>query len=475
MGRKTLYCIIRLHNESSNIKIYNSKKINVTSETQTSENQNPNQSSPRWSWTTKLVVGLGLVAVGIWLLVQFQNFLGPIILAFILAYLFYPVANFIRTTFKLPWRLAVTLIYIIIVLALLGLLTWGGLTIADQVQNLIDFIQQNIDQIPTLIDDITSQTYAIGPWSFTLSGLGWDQISTEIVSTIRPAISQVGSLAGSVATGAANVLLWSGIVLLVSYFLLAETEGISNRFLDIRIPGYTADLKRMGQELSRIWNAFLRGQLIVVLITIIIYTSYLGIMGIQYFFGLALIAAIGRFIPYVGAWITWITYGLVALLQGPTIFNLSPGIYAIILLGGAMLIDTILDNLLVPKVMSENLKVHPALVLVGALIALRLLGFIGILLAAPVLATLKLIFGYLYKKLVDQEPWEDLDAEEPKEPARWAVFIDSQWDRFKAWLPIFLKKVGAWIKARFMKLVAIFKTKANPENKRTRRRDSKED
>ena len=443
----------------------------MTSESQISDNPNPNSSSPRWNWTTKLIVGLGLVGVAIWLLIQFQNFLGPIILAFILAYLFYPVANFIRTTFKIPWRLAVTLIYIIIVLALLGLLTWGGLALADQIQNLIDFIQKNIDQIPVLIDDITNQTYAIGPWSFTLSGLGWDQISTEIVSTIRPAIGQVGSLAGSVATGAANVFLWIGVVLLVSYFLLAETEGISNRFVNIRIPGYTTDLKRMGQELSRIWNAFLRGQLMVVLITIIVYTTYLGIMGIQFFFGLALVAAIGRFIPYVGAWITWITYGLVALLQGPTIFNLSPGLYAVILLGGAMLIDTLLDNLLVPKVMSENLKVHPALVLVGALIALRLLGFIGILLAAPVLATLKLIFNYMIKKLIDEDPWEELDAQEPKEPARWVVFIDNQWDRFKDWLSTVFQRLGAWIKTQFQKIIAFFKSKrkSNPPRKRPRK------
>jgi predicted PurR-regulated permease PerM len=445
----------------------------VSSEPKITDKSTPEQSSPRWSWTTKLIVGLGLVAIAIWLLVQFQNFLGPVILAFILAYLFYPVANFIRTTLKLPWRLSVTLIYLIIVLALIGLLTWGGLTLADQFQNLIDFIQNNIDQIPGMIEEFSQQTYNIGPWSFSFSGLGWDQITTEIISTIRPAIGQLGSLAGSVATGAANVVLWIGVVLLVSYFLLAETEGISNRFLTIRIPGYTADLRRMGQELGKIWNAFLRGQLIVVLITVIVYTSYLGLMGIQFFFGLALVAAIGRFIPYVGAWITWITYGLVALLQGTTIFNLSPGIYAIILLGGAMLIDTLLDNLLVPKVMSENLKVHPALVLVGALIAVNLLGLIGILLAAPVLATLKLIFGYMTKKLVDQDPWEELDAVEPKERAKWAVFVDEQWDRFKDWFSAFAKRVGEWLNVQFAKIGRFFKAKGKEVTKKVRNRKRK--
>jgi predicted PurR-regulated permease PerM len=445
----------------------------VSSEPKITDKSTSDQSSPRWSWTTKLIVGLGLVAIAIWLLVQFQNFLGPVILAFILAYLFYPIANFIRTTLKLPWRLSVTLIYLIIVLALIGLLTWGGLTLADQIQNLIDFIQNNIDQIPGMIEDFSQQTYTIGPWSFSFEGLGWDQITTEIIGTVRPAIGQLGSLAGSLATGAANVVLWIGVVLLVSYFLLAETEGISNRFLTIRIPGYTADLRRMGQELGKIWNAFLRGQLIVVLITVIIYTSYLGLMGIQFFFGLALVAAIGRFIPYVGAWITWITYGLVALLQGTTIFNLSPGIYAIILLGGAMLIDTLLDNLLVPKVMSENLKVHPALVLVGALIAVNLLGLIGILLAAPVLATLKLIFGYMTKKLVDQDPWEELDAVEPKERAKWAVFVDEQWDRFKDWFSAFAKRVGEWLNIQFAKIGRFFKAKGKEVTKKVRNRKRK--
>ncbi len=405
-----------------------------------------------------------MVALAIWLLVKFQNFLGPIVMALVLAYLLYPIANFIQKSLKIPWRLAVTIIYVIFVLAFLGLLTWGGLALVDQIQNLITFIQNNIDQIPALINNLTQQTYTIGPWQFTLSGLDWTQISSEIVSTVRPVVGQIGSLAGSLATGAANVIFWIGLVLLISYFLLAETEGIPNSILNIRIPGYTSDLRRMGQELSNIWNAFLRGQLIVVLITVLIYTTYLGTMGIQFFFGLALIAALGRFIPYVGAWVTWITYGLVALLQGTTIFNLSPGLYAIILLGGAMLIDTMLDNLLVPKVMSENLKVHPALVLVGALIAFNLLGIVGILLAAPVLATLKLVFGYLLNKLSDQDPWAVIDAKEPQEKTRWVQFVEKQWDRFGKWLHKFGSKTGQWIKKQF-RMVRLKFTRKNKKEK----------
>jgi len=412
----------------------------------------PKQESPRWNWTTKLVVGLALVALAVWLLVQFQNFLGPIILAFILAYLFYPVANLLQKYINIPWRVAVTLIYLVVILAVVGLLTWGGLALFDQIQNLITFIQNNIDEIPGLITEFTQRTYTIGPFEFSLQGLNWNQIANEIVGAVQPIVGQVGSFAGSIASGAASMVLWVGLVLLVSYFLLVETEGIPNRFLNIHIPGYTADLQRMGHELSKIWNAFIRGQIIVVLITIIIYTIFLGSMGIEFFFGLAIVAALGRFVPYVGAWVTWITYALVALLQGHTIFNLPSGIYMLIILGCAMLIDTLLDNLLVPKIMSENLKVHPALVLVGALIAVDLLGIVGILLAAPMLATLKLIFGYISNKLADQDPWEELDTREPVEKAKWVKFIEEQWSKFITWLGKLWKNISTHIRKFWGKL-----------------------
>lgn len=408
----------------------------------------PDPDSPRWNWTTKLIVGLALVALALWLLVQFKGFLGPILFAFLLAYLFYPVANAVQKAIKIPWRLSVTAIYLAVVLGVVGLLTWGGLALFGQLQNLITFFEKNIDKLPAIINDLAQRTIALGPLQFNLTGINWNNLTNEIVGAIQPVLGQVGTIAGTVASGAASIFLWLAIVMLVSYFLLAETEGTPNRIINVRIPGYTEDLKRMGEQLSRIWNAFIRGQLIVELVTVVVYTIFLGSMGMQFFFGLALIAALGRFIPYVGAWITWISYALVALLQGSTIFGLPSGVYALIILGGSMIIDTLLDNVVVPKVMSENLKVHPALVLVGALIAVDLLGIIGIILAAPVLATLKLLFGYIVSKLSDQDPWRVIDTAEPIQKARWIRFLKSRWESFVQWIQKAFARIKQSIKNR---------------------------
>ncbi|MDY6872793.1 MAG: AI-2E family transporter [Chloroflexota bacterium] len=416
----------------------------MNKEYQTKNPEEARPSSPRWNWPTKLVFGIALVAILIWVLIQFQSFLGPIIMAFMLTYLFFPLARFVQNKIKLSWRASVTIIYLLTILILVGLLTWGGLALGDQIQNLVNFVQNNIDELPQLVEEFTQQTYAIGPFELGFSVIDWNSIANQIVNAIQPIVGQVGSVVGTVVGGAANVIFWVGLILIVSYFLLAESEGAESRFIKIRIPGYTEDIRRIGLELDKIWNAYIRGQIIVVLVTILFYTGFLGTMGIQFFFGLAVLAAVGHFVPYLGAWISWITFFLVALLQGSTIFNLPAGIYALIIVGVSIVIDSLIDNLITPKIMSENLKVHPALVLVGAMIGLDFLGVIGIILASPVMATVKLFFTYIVKKLTDQNPWENLENMKQEDKAKWVTTLENLWAKVGPGLTKALRSIGAW-------------------------------
>jgi predicted PurR-regulated permease PerM len=405
----------------------------MTSNNDVSKNQGKNQGSPNWNWTTKLVAGLALVAFSFLILVQFREFLGPIITAFILAFLIYPIASFLQNKIKIPWRISVGLIYIILLLSFLGLAAWGGLALAEQIQNLIQFIENNIDQLPDLVTELTTRTYQIGPFTFSPSGFNWEEIINQIVATIQPILGRMGSIVGSFAAGAASTVSWMLLIFLVSYFLLSESEGISRQMIRINLPDYNQDLERMGDALNRIWSAFIRGEILVVLISLVIYTIMLGALGIQFFFGLALIAAIGQLIPYLGAWVTWITFGLVALFQSTTPFGLPPGIYMIIVLAVSMLINNIIDNVLRTSIMAENLKVHPALVLLGALVGVQLFGFIGIVIAAPVMASLQLLLNYVIKKLNDQNPWKDFELSKEKEKAKWLSYLEEKWSKIKQW------------------------------------------
>jgi predicted PurR-regulated permease PerM len=259
-----------------------------------------------------------------------------------------------------------------------------------------------------------SQPIQIGPFMFDLSLLDVNNLTEQILNAIQPILSKAGSSVVSVASGAASLIGWLFFILIISYFILAESGGI--RLISLSIPGHAGDVRRLGMQLGQIWNAFLRGQVIIVLITIVTYTVILGVLGVKFFFGLALLAGLARFVPYVGPFIAWTTYGLVAYFQGSTIFGISPFVYAGIVVGLAWVTDLFMDNYVTPLLMSNALKVHPAAVMVSALVALNLLGVVGVVLAAPVLATVQLLLNYIFAKLFDRNPWEGIQTISPPSP-----------------------------------------------------------
>ena len=398
------------------------------------EKTNQSGNSPEWAWTTKLVVGMALVAIVLLLIVRFQSFLGPLITAILLSFLINPIAKIFKNNLKIPWRLSVTILYLLLVLIILGLMTWGGFALVEQIQNLIRFIEKNIFQLPDLVNEFTQQTFEIGPFSFEPSGLIWDEIANEIVRAIQPAIGRLGTFVGSVAAGAVNIVTWTVLIVLISYFFLAESEGFPDQLFNINVAGHGYDMQRIGQELNRIWHAFIRGELVVVLISYFIYTIFLGIMGVQFFFGLAAIAALGQLIPYIGAWATWIAFGLVALFQTNIPFGLPSGLYMVIVLAVSMVINTLIDNIIRTKVMAGGLKVHPSLVLIGAIVGVQLFGFIGIVIAAPIMASFKLFFRYIISKLSDENPWDEIERREPEKDVKLFSKIKEWWQIIKGWL-----------------------------------------
>ncbi|MCX6053950.1 MAG: AI-2E family transporter [Chloroflexi bacterium] len=379
------------------------------------ESQPP--SSPHWSSTAKLVVALSAAGIIGALIFRFQNILAPLLMAFLIAYIFHPLASFLSRHLKISWRVVSTLIFLVLLLSILGLLTWGGISIVEQVQNLVSYLQGLIGDLPSFFASISSSPLRIGPFTIDLSRLDLNSLWTQLQGVVQPALSNIGTLIGSIASGAASTITWVVFILLIAYFIMAESNGVREGMFKLAIPNYQEDFARLGKQLSLIWNAFLRGQLFVFAITVIFYSFLLGSLGVRYFFLLAFLAGLARFVPYVGPFVAWTTYALVALFQ-TNYLNLLPLPYALIVVGCALVTDTVMDNYVSPRIMSDALKVHPAAVLVMVFISASLFGFIGVLLSAPVLASIKLISNYIIRKLMDLDPWLGLDTFPRPEPIK---------------------------------------------------------
>ncbi len=383
--------------------------------------------SPVWNSGTKLVVGLTFVGILVAFLIYFRSIIGPLLLAVILAYVLHPGAAIINRKTHLNWRWSVNIIFLLFVLILLAILTVSGLAIIQQMQSLVGVINTFTVTLPDLVDQISSQEYSIGPFSFGLSQTDLQSLANQVLDTLQPVLGRFGSILSSFAASALVTLAWAMFVFVIAYFLLARTGQVTDAMIHIDIPGYNDDIRRINLQLRRIWNVFLRGQMVIFILAIFLYSILLTVLGVRYALGIAIMAGVARFIPYVGPFIVWIVTALVAIFQGYNYFGLETWVYAILVVALCLILDAILDNIVVPKFHGDTLGLHPAAVLVAALLAARLIGFVGLVLAAPVLASMVLISRYFIRKMFDQDPWPLSDDESRGVDIPWNEFISRLW------------------------------------------------
>lgn len=372
----------------------------------------PPQGSPKWSNTLKTAVGLVITGLILALLINFRSIIGPLILAFILIYLLHPLISFLSNHTRLSWRASVNVIYFSLLIIVLGLSTLTGLAALQQIQSLLKVIEGFVNNVPNLLQSLSGRVIYIGPFSIDLTqftDLG--AIGTQLINTLQLIISRAGTLAGSLATATLTTIAQAFFVMIISYFVLSDIGKAPSLGEHVNIPGYTEDIKKMSIALGRIWNAFLRGQLTIVILVIFTYMILMSILGVRYAIALAILAGLARFVPYIGAYVTYVILALVTLFQGGNYFNMVPIYYTLLVIALSVMVDQIYDNLVSPRIMGRSLGVHPAAVLIVAIIAANLIGLIGLILAAPVLASATLIGRYIVRKMLDRDPWADYKEE----------------------------------------------------------------
>lgn len=390
--------------------------------------------SPTWTTTTKLVFGLTIVAILAGIFIYYRSIVSLLILAFIITYLFRPVVIYLTDKTNMSWRLSSTLLFVLIIILLIGLLTGAGLAIAQQVASLVRVLQDFAENLPELADEITVY---LGQFGAVGEIINLSDLANRALEIVQPLLGQAGSIVGSIATGAAVSIGRIFFVVFVAYFILAESQQIGKTSIG-QIPEYDYDIRRMSRQIRIVWDSFFRGQIIIFMMVFVVYLVVLSSLGVRNPVALAAMTGLAVFVPYVGIWVTASVLLVVTFFQPSNYFGLLPWQYAVMVLAVALVINFTFDNYITPRFLGRTLDIHPAAVLVAALVMASLLGLIGIFLAAPVVATLKLFGIYVFKKMFDLDPWPDPEVEIPP--------IEFPWFRWTRRLVTWLKMV--WAKGR---------------------------
>jgi HAD superfamily hydrolase (TIGR01549 family) len=352
--------------------------------------------STEWSRTTKRLVIVGLVIVFLLVLYVFRDLLPTVAIALMLAYLLKPVADVAEQRTKLPRTLAVILIFLVILLAFSTILVTFVPYAVDQVRRLNVDLQELTD---TLISFL-SQPIQILDRTFSLQDLVGD-LQTALQDLLQPFATQTITL----LFGVASSLLTVVSILIISFYLVKDADRL-RAFMDrMAPPGYTEELRRLREEINHVWKAFFRGQVVLgIVIGLVVWIS-MTIVGLPNAGLMGLIAGLLEVIPTFGPILATIPALLIAFFQGSTYLPMSNFWFTILVFAIYFVIQQTENAYLVPRIMGRGLLLHPVIIFIGVLAGGILFGALGVLLAAPVIGTFRVVLSYVYAKLLNEDPF----------------------------------------------------------------------
>ncbi|MDI6693303.1 MAG: AI-2E family transporter [Anaerosomatales bacterium] len=337
------------------------------------------------SWA--LVGMLVLAAAATFALARISSALVPFGLALVIVFLLRsPVAMLEQRGLKRG--LAVAVCYV----AVLGALVVAGLFIVpplvEQVRQFLDAFPRYYDKVLHLWEQLQRQYSAVAwpAWlDQALVGIR-DELAKQLAAWSANLAKEIFSVGG----GALTFLLNGFLALVVAFWLLKDMEVIKREFVMLAGPKRREEASVVMGKVSTVLSGYLRGQAIVSAVTAVIVTIGFTILGVPYALVLGLLAGALNVVPWFGPLVAEIISAIAAAFVSPWL-----ALGAVLVVMGA---QQITDMFITPRVMSEQVDLHPVLVIFSLLTGAALAGIVGMVLAIPVAAIAKGLFVYYFEK-----------------------------------------------------------------------------
>ena len=223
------------------------------------------------------------------------------------------------------------------------------------------------------------------------------RVQDNLVGAVRSVASTVLGGALGVVYGTLSFLLTLLGVIFIGVYLLVDVRKIKAAYLKAVPHDYRSDARSLWGAFGYSLSRYLGGLAFILLIQGAVSAVGLYFIGVPYALVLGAIVSVTAIIPYLGAFLGAIPALLVALaLGGPTEALLT----AVLFLG----VQQLEGNFLTPKIQGDTLHVHPILVFLGVIVGGGLGGILGVILAVPVLAVLRVLFDFLRVRLRTNDP-----------------------------------------------------------------------
>ena len=364
---------------------------------------------PRWSAQTKWTVSMVLLAFAVYLLFRFSEVIPPLVLATVLAYIISPLVRWLERRTPLGRGWATALVYLLLLGVVAALLAVGVPLLVSQATAL----NVKLEALLTLTTQALNRPLSL--FGHTVDG-------TMLITQMQGAWQSVAQLVLgqglNVAVGLLATLAWSSFILVISFYLVKDAAQL-RAYIESLVPEpYLADYIRLRDEIGAVWSAFFRGQVVLALVVTVIITLIALIVGLPGALPMGLLAGLLEFLPSIGHGI-WLTIAAtLAFFFGSTWWPMPHWAFALLVAGLHVLFDQLDSNYLIPRIIGRRVRLHPLVVILGIVAGAVIGGVLGIALAAPTIASLRVLGRYVYANLIDADPFpgqvsEPLPAPDP--------------------------------------------------------------
>ena len=317
---------------------------------------------------------------------EFLVVISPIFIGFLIAWFFDPLVDWMQTK-KIP-RVAGCIIVYLLLIGIVFLVAY--LFIPSLISQVKDFVRV----APDIFEDITDFALNLVKTFDSNNFLKTSEIKSEITNYVTNFGLSIGSdlpkyvfSAGkSIVSGGVNVVLG----LMIGFYLLYDFDKVNNRLYSFLPNDWKEGYKELTHRINTSLRSYVQGVLLVMLLVFLTQSIGLTLAGLEAPILFALFCALTDIIPYFGPYIGAIP----AIIVG---FTISPitGVFVII---SILVVQLLENNFYQPLIMGHTMELHPVTIMLGLLIFQHFFGIIGMVIATPVIACLKVFVKFFNEK-----------------------------------------------------------------------------
>ena len=353
----------------------------------------------RWSSTTKRVVVALFTIAALYIVYRAGDIVRPFVWAGVLAFVLLPVVGLLERRLSLPRTVAAAIVFLGLLAAIIG----GARLLVPLA---IDQVRDLQRTLPTLVANAQN----------TLAETA-DQVGLEDLDVLIANFAGIGDLTQMVARGAVPFIVGIGhfllellVFLIATFFLLRDAPRLFQWLRRILPASQRNELVPLIAQVNTLLGRYVRGQMFLIGVMSTATFVGLSILQVPFVLLLAIMTGVLEVIPIVGP----ITAGAIACLVAlghPAPWGLSQIWYVAIVAVMYTVLRHAEDYFVIPLVIGRIVKLHPAVVIFSLLTGGALYGLLGVLVAVPVAATLRLVLIYVGAKLRDEDPFPQLEQE----------------------------------------------------------------